>query len=352
MEKFELEQSIRNERQAIASSALLLQLQKMPEIKKNYSPYQMEKTMEDFVYHLQFLESAMYAESPALFANYLIWLKELLENLGVPIQYLRMSVVCLSEVLKSKYTEDYDERIENIISEGLKKLDLVSIPSETFLTEKFTYTPLAMEYLKLLLNGDRHKASELILNAVIKGAPIKEIYLQVFQNTQYEIGRLWQTGKINVAQEHYCTAATQFVMAQLYPYIFKIPNRGATIVATCVGQELHEIGIRMVVDFMELSGFNTYYLGARTPADSIIKSLIDQNAQILAVSTTMTFHIAEVVELIQKVRASKGCENVKIMVGGYPFNIDRNLWQVVGADCYSSDSEDAVIRALELTNGS
>jgi hypothetical protein len=98
MERFDLVQLIRNDRQTIASETLLLQLEKMPEMKKRYSPYQMEKTMEDLNYHLQFLESAIFASSPALFANYLLWLKELLVSLGVPCRDLRMSVVCHSDL--------------------------------------------------------------------------------------------------------------------------------------------------------------------------------------------------------------------------------------------------------------
>lgn len=348
MENFRIAQVMKEERHKIAEAALLLQLSKMPEMGKRYSPYQMGKATEDMKYHLQFLESALFGSSPPLFVNYLQWLKELLENLDVPLRDLRMSVVYLGETLKSRFPDEYEKGIGEIVAEGIAKLDADNAPSETFLIKGLTYSNVAEEYLELLLRGERFAASELIQNEVKNGAPIKEIYLQVFQNTQYEIGRLWQIGKISVAQEHYCTAASQFVMAQLYPYIFKVANKGETVVATCVGSELHEIGIRMVTDFLELSGFNTYYMGANTPTESIIKTLIDQKSNILAVSATMTFHIPEVAALIQKIRETEGCEQVKIMVGGYPFNMDHNLWRIVGADRFSKDSEAAVLAVMEL----
>ena len=93
MENQKIAQLIKNDRQHIASDALRLQLEIMPEIEKRYTPYQMEKTIEDMKYHVQFLETALFAGSPSLFTNYLIWLKELLENLGVPLRDLKMSVV-------------------------------------------------------------------------------------------------------------------------------------------------------------------------------------------------------------------------------------------------------------------
>jgi hypothetical protein len=79
---------------------------------------------------------------------------------------------------------------------------------------------LAERYLELVRAGRRGEASDLILEAVRGGVHVKEIYLHVFQPAQWEVGRLWQTGQLSVAQEHFCTAATQWIMSQLYPWVF------------------------------------------------------------------------------------------------------------------------------------
>jgi methanogenic corrinoid protein MtbC1 len=64
----------------------------------------------------------------------------------------------------------------------------------------------------------------------------------------------------------------------------------------------------------------------------------------------MAFHVAEVAELIQKVRKVKECDDVLIMAGGYPFNVDKDLWKTVGADCHARNAEEAVEVLLALTN--
>ena len=87
---------------------------------------------------------------------------------------------------------------------------------------------------------------------VEQGTPARDIYLQVFQPAQREVGRLGQTNRISVALEHYVTAATQPIMSQLYPRIFSPEKTGRRLIATCVGGELHEIGVRMVADFFEM----------------------------------------------------------------------------------------------------
>jgi methanogenic corrinoid protein MtbC1 len=221
-----------------------------------------------------------------------------------------------------------------------------TVPS--FLETDHPLGDLAREYLQMLLEGERHTASTLILSAVEHGTSVKEIYLHVFQPVQREVGGLWQTNQISVAQEHYCTAATQLVMSQLYPRIFATERLGRRMVATCVGGELHEIGVRMVADFFEMEGWDTYYLGANTPATSILQALDDRNADILAISATMTFHVGHVEQLISAVRASDMGRNLRIMVGGYPFNVSPGLWRHVGADGFATNAQDAVRQAEEL----
>lgn len=207
---------------------------------------------------------------------------------------------------------------------------------------------LADAYLGRLLQADRHAASRMILDAVDQGTSVRDIYLNVFQPSQYEVGRLWQNNQISVAQEHFCTAATQMIMSQLYPVIFNSEKNGLRLVATCVGGELHEIGMRMVTDFFEMEGWDTYYLGANTPAESIIHTLQEKKTDIIAISASMTFKIDAVIGLISDIRASESAENSKILVGGRPFNIAPDLWRRVHADGYAPDAQSAITSAENL----
>lgn len=209
------------------------------------------------------------------------------------------------------------------------------------------FSGLAREYLETLLSGDRGNASRLILAAADDGMTVKDIYLHVFQPAQYEIGNLWQTNKISVAQEHFCTAATQLIMSQLYPRIFSGNKNGGTIVATCVSGELHEIGVRMVADFFEMDGWNSYYLGSNMPLPDIVDAVAAHKVDVLAVGVTITRHVPEVEQLIRTARSNPACSSVKILAGGYPFNIDRGLAAKIGADGSAPDAGSAIALARE-----
>ena len=120
------------------------------------------------------------------------------------------------------------------------------------------------------------------------------------------------------------------------------------LVAACVQGDLHEIGIRVVSDFFEIEGWDTYYLGANTPTSGILDTLSQRRAEVLALSATMTFHVRALAEVIRAGRAAAACRNVKIVVGGYPFNVAPTLWQAVGADGYASSAGPAVSVANRL----
>ena len=60
------------------------------------------------------------------------------------------------------------------------------------------------------------------------------------------------------------------------------------------------------------------------------------------ISATIGSHIGEVRDLVRSVRACSECRDPKIIVGGYPFRIDMDLWKKVGADGQAEDAETAV----------
>ena len=211
-----------------------------------------------------------------------------------------------------------------------------------------TLASLAQDYLQALRLGERHRASRLVMDAVAAGTSVKDVYLGVFQPVQYEVGRLWQTNEISIAQEHYCTAATQLVMSQLYPHIFALDRRGRAMVATCVAGDLHELGVRMVADFFEMDGWDTFYLGANTPHQGVSDTIVERRAEVLAVSATLATHVPAVRELIAVVRASPAAGGVTILVGGHPFNEDPDLWKTVDADATAPDAQQAVDLANRL----
>ncbi len=212
---------------------------------------------------------------------------------------------------------------------------------------------IAQSYLEALLVPDRKEAWSIISGALESGTPVRDIYLRVFQPVLRETGRLWQAGEISIAEEHFITASVQLSVLHLHDRISvsdKTRRRGRTLVAACVGSELHDMGIRMVTDLFETDGWNTYYIGANTPATSLVQAARDRKADVVAISSTMPYHLPLVRYLIRSMRADPETKKTKIMVGGYTFGIVPDLWQRIGADAFARDAGEAVEVADRLVS--
>jgi methanogenic corrinoid protein MtbC1 len=221
-------------------------------------------------------------------------------------------------------------------------------PDRKSLIEAHSEHPeLAREYLGRLLDQDRKAASRLVLDAVDDGLDLPAVYLHVFQPSLWEVGRLWSVNELSIAEEHYATAATQLVMSQLYPRLFEGARRDRAMVATSVGGNLHEIGVRMVSDFFEMEGWDTLYLGANTPPDEVAESARSHEADLVALSVTLDRHLPALRDALDALQPLRQ-EGLKVLVGGAPFREDPDLWVEVGADGSGSDAREAIGVANQL----
>jgi len=339
---------IREQLDQIAKVAVDLQYALQSDVWKPYEGSGYTKSLRDSGYHFSYLAESLAANDPALFLEYVAWAKVLFTSLNFPPRALITTLDCMRQALQQNLTPDLAAAAIGYINAASEHLAQAPENIESFISPTSHLYELSTNYLGFLLRGERQAASQSILNAVAQGVSIKDIYLHVFQPCQQELGRLWQTNQISVAQEHFSTAVTQLVMSQLYAYIFASQKNGYRLVATSVGGELHEIGMRMVADFLEMEGWDTYYLGANMPPESILRALEQRQANVLVISATISYHVGKVKELIGHVRSSPACSSVRIMVGGYPFNIAKDLWKAVGADGYARNAQEAVLVANRL----
>jgi methanogenic corrinoid protein MtbC1 len=340
--------AIKDDLDALADSIIDCQLKKQPILKLLYGPHQLDRCRQDTKNHLSMLSVSLQLRSLRLFKAYIEWLKVLMTHLQIPLEDVQTNFLCMQEVLQNKLPKERKRVWQEYIEVGLKHFEEAPTDVLPFIDNTKPLSALASQYLNALFYENADKADQFIFDAIKEGISIKDIYIHVFEKTLHEVGRLWQLRKISVAQEHYFSTATYRLMAKLQLY-FTIPEKKKhTIVTTCITKELHTIGLQMVTDFFEMEGWNTFYLGANIPTESILQTIIDREADVLAISATMTFHIPEVETMIQTVRASKECQDVRILVGGAPFNTDPELWEHIGADGYAKSAMEAVIMANKL----
>jgi len=333
---------LKERREAIAQRVTNLYFEARPDLELR-SKGARQKCTEDTRYHLDHLCEALTFKQPALFTEYVAWAAALLARLNIPGEALASHLVLLRTTLAAQLEGAGSALASEYLDAALAKIEGAAPEPPSFVEGAGALDILARDYLAALLHGERHTASRLILTSVEEGTSVKDVYLFVFQRAQREIGRLWQSNEISVAQEHYCTACTQMIMSLLYPRIFSTERNGRRLVSTCVSGDLHEIGVRMVSDFFEMEGWDTFFLGANTPMSGTLQQVNDRKPHVLAISATMSYHVQPVADLIAATRAAGNPP--RILVGGAPFNAVAGLWKDVGADGYARDAAEAIVVA-------
>ncbi len=329
-------------RQRIAESVVALEFARHPALTERYGPQARGKSHQDATYHIMFLAQALALENPAAFSEYVAWAKVVLVHRGVSSDDLGEHLRCLARALPDHIPADLALAAAAVVDLTIAKLPGMPVDLSPFIDESSPNAALARSYLDALLQSERHKAARVIHNALAAGLSIQDIYLDVFAPSQREVGRMWQMNQITVAQEHFCTAATQVIMAQTSPSAPAARRKSHSLVATSVAGDLHELGLRMVSDFFEMAGWTTIYLGASTPHGAVVDSLVATRSELLLISASIGYHVAAVEDLIRTVRAAPKCKGVRVFVGGYPFNQDPDLWKKIGADGYASDARSAL----------
>ena len=121
------------------------------------------------------------------------------------------------------------------------------------------------EFLQSLLAGNRHVSSQIIGNLTVTGLPVEDIYEKIIKESLYNIGELWESGKISVATEHLASAIVESVLNEMYSGIISKTRNNKTIIVASVENEAHQIGIKMVADIFEKHGWNALSLEQMFP---------------------------------------------------------------------------------------
>ena len=304
---------------------------------------------ENLRVHIRYLCEAVRLGEASLFADYVHWAK-VRHAAASRLRVFGKELWCLRDSVLATMEPEVNAVVVPVLDAALGQFRGMPLETCSHLDPRTDFGRLADSYLRCLLGGNRASARELIFAALDRGMDARDIYLQVFQQSQIEVGRLWQTNQISVAQEHFCTAATLQIMTLVFGRVAaSVQRNGRRMVATCVGGDLHEVGIRIVSDFFELNGWDTYYLGADTPVADVVNAVCMNRAHVLAISATMTYHLAAVEKLILALRREPRCQSVRILVGGYPFNATPDLWRKVGADGFAADARQALDVAGSFT---
>ena len=223
---------------ALAGYAFRGLLEEYAEAKTVFDPDPFTGWQNWLVVRVEELASAIAANRPRLFISQVHWGKAVLQSRGISPDRFRESLECLREVLAHELPEQVRPIATGYIDQALAAFDEPNRDLRSRLLPNTEKGRLAATYLLVLLEGDRRRASHLILDALNAGHAVRELYSEVLLPAQEELGRMWMANEINVAEEHFASQTTKMVMAQLLPRATLQPSNGKTMLAAAVAGNL------------------------------------------------------------------------------------------------------------------
>ena len=173
------------------------------------------------------------------------------------------------------------------------------------------------QYLDGLLAGDRDACRRLFRGWLDAGMELHTLYEDVVRRSLYEVGTLWEQGRITVAAEHLATAITESLLPLSYDRLFATPRNGKSAVIACTANEYHQIGGKMVADLFELHGWRGHFLGANTPLADLLSLVGQKHPDVVALSVSVAFSLDTLAAAIEALRHT--FPTLPILVGGQAF---------------------------------
>lgn len=334
--------AIQKWRDQAVSTVVEVIYQRHPALAQRFGERGVKACREDINYHLDYLDGALATDEPAVFTNYAIWLKDVLASRGVPIGHLIESFDLLSVFFAEHLPAADAERLGAILATGRDLLGRADLPPP-YIHARVPALPDAVLYTEAVLSGNHHAAGQLMTSTMRAGLTLSEASVRLIQPAMYEVGRQWQGNRITVAREHLATAISQNVLAHAYLQADFAPKLGRSAMFAAVAGNHHSLGLRMLADAFETSGWNSIYLGADVPIADLARELDAGSPDLLCLSLSLPSHLAVARETLGRLRGELGSRCPPIWVGGQATLVGERVSQSVKADGWAADA----LHALE-----
>jgi methanogenic corrinoid protein MtbC1 len=257
---------------------------------------------------------------PGIYAGHVAWAVAALRARHVPEADIRAHLASIERALEAELPDDARDAARAHLDAARAAADAHHDHGDGLLADTSRDATLARLYLLHLLQRDTAEALQ----------------------------------EASIADEHFCTAATRTIVAQLRAAAACAAPDGRRALCLAVGGDMHDVGIRMAADLLELDGWTVEFLGANVPAAEAVISVEEAAAEpgrafdLVVASAATALSLRALIDLLAALRASPVGRSVPVLVGGTPFAADPGLAAAVGASAGATTLSGAVREAARL----
>lgn len=240
-----------------------------------------------------------------------IWEKRynLLEPNRTDTNIRKYDLESLKKLLNIVYLYNEGHKISTLAS--LNKTELQKLVKENVHELNTEY---ACNVLKTAMFEFDSELFDTTFKKLIEQKSFREVFLEVFVPLLNETGILWHSGTIDPSHEHFISEKIRHLIIQQYNFIKDTPTakENKTFVLYLPLKEIHDIGLLYANYELLSAGYNTIYLGANVPIDSLNHVVKTQSEIVFVTYFTVQPETDQVEnyisEFLEKVSHIKPCE--------------------------------------------
>lgn len=329
-------------RSDVAEAVTRESYQRHPDRMQRHGEAGRTRAVEDAAYHIDFLAGALESASAGAFATYVRWFCRVLQSRGIAPWFVAETLELIEGALASRLPATDLRLVTEILSAGRTACEEPPPPSSP--GGKAALAPTQSLFRQAILGGHRQAAATIVSEALSEGHSVLDVYADVVQESLYQIGALWETNQITVAEEHLATAIAIYVLGRIYDRLPRSARSRGKMVLTGVCGEMHQVGAHIVADALEVEGYDVLFLGTNLPHDGILEKIEHHGAEVLGISATLLSNLPQAIRLVESVRARFGVECPRIVIGGAAIALTPKLSQDLGVE--SAGDVRAAVRLL------
>ena len=135
----------------------------------------------------------------------------------------------------------------------------------------------------------------------------------------HQIGDLWFTGRITVADEHLATRVVFSALQTLSGVMMPVQPSGLKAICCGIEGDLHELPVQLARIILESEGWEVQSLGPNTPLFALSEMVTRQRPQLVCISARSISDLDRATAEYSQLRKITGKLGVSIVIGGEGF---------------------------------
>jgi len=199
---------------------------------------------------------------------------------------------------------------------------------------------------KMLIDLEVDDIADLVEEKLRDGAEPQEI-LGALTRGMNEVGRLYEENEYFLPELVLAGETMKAAFKVLKPHLKPgDAGKSSVIVTATVQGDNHDIGKNILITMLLSGGFEVIDLGTDCSAETIVQSVREHKARIVALSALLTTTMREIAQVNKALQEAGLRDSIRLIVGGAP--LSEELAKELGADAYGADAIEGVRRIRSL----